>query len=131
MGKRLVAGVALALALALGLCAGCSAEDGSQGNAASSNANANTSQSAASNANANKNSAANESKVPDSVDVDTASVRMLLPYVEDGAYRGTAEGYGGYITVRVEVKNHHMTNIECIEQSESATSGRWPSRSCR
>ena len=107
---------ALALCLSAGLLTACS---NSSDNAA---ANSNTTQSAsnASSASSNANKNANKATLPANIDLETATAAELLPYVPDGAYRGTGDGYNGPITVRVVVSGNKMTEIEVIEQSETA-----------
>ena len=57
--------------------------------------------------------------MPASLDVEKASVEELLPYIADGGYRGTAEGFKDYITVRVVVKDHAINNISVLEEHET------------
>ena len=112
------------LCLCLTLVPACSSEAEN----ANTNANANNAVSAnASNAGlATSNSSANTntnkssaSEVPASLDVEKASVEELLPYIPDGGYRGTAEGFKDYITVRVVVKDHAINNISVLEEHET------------
>lgn len=111
---KTAAALTVSLLLATVLMAGCTQPS----NTVAANTVANTSSGMSSQGAANTD---NMSALPSSIDVESASANELLPYVGDGAYRGGANGYNDYLTVRVVVKDHAITEIECVDNEETAS----------
>lgn len=110
------AGCMLAMSLAYGCSSGDDTSNLTVGNTANT---ANVATSNVSNAaSSNTNSPVDAGTMPNP---ETASVDQLLPYVQDGSYRGTGDGFRGPVTVRVTVADHRITAITVLENNDSPT----------